>query len=319
MADLGPRRPARVAHHGVVHALDARRARRRPARRAARGRGDPCVVPRPHRGRGGVRRVAGVLRRGRPAGRGRGPDADAAAPPRARRPRPGRRAHLGRRRRASRSAARSAGASPTTPSAASSPPTRSSAPSPRWTTRRSIQNRCFLYHLIGNGTGEWRVPIGGMGAVTDALARAAVEAGAEIVTGAGVSVDHARPGRRRGGVARRRARALGRRGRRVLSGVAPWVLRILLGEGEDPETKPAGSQLKINFLLDRLPALQVGRRPGRRLRRHPPPRRGLPPARAGVRRRGRRLGAGPDAGRGLLPQPHRPLDPRRPRRLGRTR
>ena len=35
-----------------------------------------------------------------------------------------------------------------------------------------VQNRCFLYHLIGNGTGEWRVPVGGMGAVTDALARA---------------------------------------------------------------------------------------------------------------------------------------------------
>ena len=32
-----------------------------------------------------------------------------------------------------------------------------------------VQNRCFLYHLIGNGTGEWRVPVGGMGAVTDAL------------------------------------------------------------------------------------------------------------------------------------------------------
>ncbi|HEY9252616.1 MAG TPA: FAD-dependent oxidoreductase, partial [Nocardioides sp.] len=44
-----------------------------------------------------------------------------------------------------------------------------------------IQNRCFLYHLIGNGTGEWRVPVGGMGAVTDALARAAVAAGATIV------------------------------------------------------------------------------------------------------------------------------------------
>ena len=50
-----------------------------------------------------------------------------------------------------------------------------------------IQNRCFLYHLIGNGTGEWRVPVGGMGAVSTALHRAAVEAGAEIVTGAGVS------------------------------------------------------------------------------------------------------------------------------------
>ena len=28
-----------------------------------------------------------------------------------------------------------------------------------------LQNRCFLYHLIGNKTGEWMVPVGGMGAV----------------------------------------------------------------------------------------------------------------------------------------------------------
>src|SRR5215207_10929769 len=27
------------------------------------------------------------------------------------------------------------------------------------------QNRCFLYHMLGNGNGEWRVPVGGMGAV----------------------------------------------------------------------------------------------------------------------------------------------------------
>src|ERR1700751_5303241 len=40
-----------------------------------------------------------------------------------------------------------------------------------------VQNRCFLYHVIGNGTGEWRVPVGGMGAVTDAL-RTAGPAGA---------------------------------------------------------------------------------------------------------------------------------------------
>jgi phytoene dehydrogenase-like protein len=123
-----------------------------------------------------------------------------------------------------------------------------------------IQNRCFLYHLIGNGTGEWRVPIGGMGAVTDALAKAAVDAGAEIVTGAGVSAINPGPdgaeviwhegGRQRSATARR-----------VLSGVAPWVLRILLGEGEDAESKPVGSQLKINFLLDRLPALRSGADP----------------------------------------------------------
>ena len=35
------------------------------------------------------------------------------------------------------------------------------------------QNRCFLYHVIGNGTGDWDVPVGGMGAVTDALEAAA--------------------------------------------------------------------------------------------------------------------------------------------------
>ncbi len=50
-----------------------------------------------------------------------------------------------------------------------------------------VQNRCFLYHLIGNGTGEWRVPVRGMGAVTERLARAAAAAGAEILTAAGVS------------------------------------------------------------------------------------------------------------------------------------
>src|SRR3954470_24398206 len=45
------------------------------------------------------------------------------------------------------------------------------------------QNRCFLYHVIGGGTGDWNVPVGGMGALTDALARAARTAGAEILTG----------------------------------------------------------------------------------------------------------------------------------------
>lgn len=44
------------------------------------------------------------------------------------------------------------------------------------------QNVCFLYHLIGGGTGDWDVPVGGMGAVTDALRRAAEDAGAEIRT-----------------------------------------------------------------------------------------------------------------------------------------
>ncbi len=120
-----------------------------------------------------------------------------------------------------------------------------------------IQNRCFLYHLVGNGDGEWRVPVGGMGAVTDALARAAREAGAEVVTGAGVSrIDTAGDGGEvtfHDGTATQSVT-----GRFVLANVAPWVLRILLGETEDPDGKPEGAQLKINFLLNRLPQLRSG-------------------------------------------------------------
>ena len=45
-----------------------------------------------------------------------------------------------------------------------------------------LQNRCFLYHLIGNKTGEWKVPVGGMGAVAGELEEAARRSGAELLT-----------------------------------------------------------------------------------------------------------------------------------------
>ena len=48
------------------------------------------------------------------------------------------------------------------------------------------QNRCLLYHLIGNGTGDWLVPVGGMGALTAALERAARAAGATLLANAEV-------------------------------------------------------------------------------------------------------------------------------------
>jgi phytoene dehydrogenase-like protein len=50
-----------------------------------------------------------------------------------------------------------------------------------------LAGRCFLYHVVGNGTGRWRVPVGGMGAVTGAMAAAARSAGAELVTRAEVT------------------------------------------------------------------------------------------------------------------------------------
>ena len=45
-----------------------------------------------------------------------------------------------------------------------------------------LQNRCFLYHLIGNKTGEWKVPVGGMGNVARELEQAARKSGAEMLT-----------------------------------------------------------------------------------------------------------------------------------------
>src|SRR5262249_45221057 len=45
-----------------------------------------------------------------------------------------------------------------------------------------LQNRCFLYHLIGNRTGEWKVPVGGMGRVVEELTRVVAGHGAEMHT-----------------------------------------------------------------------------------------------------------------------------------------
>jgi len=118
------------------------------------------------------------------------------------------------------------------------------------------QNRCFLYHLIGNGTGEWRVPVGGMGAVTDSLLAAARSAGAEIRTGASVTRVEAD-----GATAQTTYEIDGSEhhvdSRFVLSGVAPAVLDELLGRVGDA-ARPEGSQLKVNLLVRRLPTWRAG-------------------------------------------------------------
>ncbi|TAM70644.1 MAG: NAD(P)/FAD-dependent oxidoreductase [Microbacteriaceae bacterium] len=145
------------------------------------------------------------------------------------------------------------------------------------------QNRCFLYHLIGGGTGHWDVPIGGMGTVTTELARAACDAGARIVTRAEVT-DISPEGAVR---YRRGERDRVVVGRWVLANVAPFVLDRLLTSGDsrwssserqrayrDQATAregldtaagglldhrisaPEGAQVKVNLMLRRLPKLR---------------------------------------------------------------
>ncbi|RPE37760.1 phytoene dehydrogenase-like protein [Streptomyces sp. Ag109_O5-1] len=115
------------------------------------------------------------------------------------------------------------------------------------------QNRCFLYHVIGGGTGAWDVPVGGMGALTDALAAAARSAGAEIATGheaVRIETDG-----RSAEVTYRTADGEGVAvARHVLVNASPQELAVLTG---DPAPEPAeGAQLKVNMLLKRLPRLR---------------------------------------------------------------
>ncbi|MGE5695979.1 MAG: phytoene desaturase family protein [Candidatus Sericytochromatia bacterium] len=109
------------------------------------------------------------------------------------------------------------------------------------------QNICFLYHLLGE---DWDVPIGGMGAVTDALTEAALRYGVEIITGADVFAIAP------DGEVSYRVNDDERvaHGRFVLAGVTPTVLFTLLGEPA-PAAAP-GSQVKVNLMLRRLPGLR---------------------------------------------------------------
>lgn len=115
------------------------------------------------------------------------------------------------------------------------------------------QNRCFLYHVIGGGTGAWDVPVGGMGALTDAIAAAARNAGVVIATGheaVRIETD--------GEAAEVTYRSADGEGviatRHVLVNASPQELARLTGD--EPPTPAEGAQLKVNMLLKRLPRLR---------------------------------------------------------------
>ncbi|MEW2251670.1 NAD(P)/FAD-dependent oxidoreductase [Streptomyces sp. NPDC006975] len=117
------------------------------------------------------------------------------------------------------------------------------------------QNRCFLYHVIGGGTGAWDVPVGGMGALTDALAAAARAAGAVLATGhEAVRID---TDGRSAEITYRTADGEGvAAARHVLVGASPQALAELTGDA--PPEPAEGAQLKVNMLLRRLPRLRDG-------------------------------------------------------------
>ena len=113
-------------------------------------------------------------------------------------------------------------------------------------------NICFLYHLMGNGTGEWKVPIGGMGALVKELTRVATEAGVEIKVKSKVDSVVSDES----GVTVTTQSGESYKSDYLLSNAAPQVLAKLRGK---PQPKSLdGSQMKINILLKRLPELKSG-------------------------------------------------------------
>jgi phytoene dehydrogenase-like protein len=119
-----------------------------------------------------------------------------------------------------------------------------------------LQNRCFLYHLIGNKTGEWKVPVGGMGAVAGELEEAARRSGAELLTSVRI--------RRLGLNDAKRIVELDARGKKesveaqfVLVNFGRNVLARFTGKPFQPDATDEGSVFKINMLLRKLPKLKA--------------------------------------------------------------
>lgn len=114
-------------------------------------------------------------------------------------------------------------------------------------------NRCFLYHVVGDGTGAWKVPVGGMGVLNVALVHAARQAGTEIRTG--VEVVSVEADGQDAEVVTDDGTRLG--ASMVLCGAATAELDRLLGR---PQTAPGpeGAQVKVNMVVKRLPRLRCG-------------------------------------------------------------
>ena len=123
-------------------------------------------------------------------------------------------------------------------------------------------NKCFLYHVIGNETGEWNIPIGGMGQVSDGLRNAAIAAGAmllsdsevrAIASDGTVSYTAHSPESADEVLEPQHIKA-----KFVLANVSPTELEKLTGIKDvvPSATKKDGAQVKVNLLLKRLPKLK---------------------------------------------------------------
>ncbi|TVS12823.1 MAG: NAD(P)/FAD-dependent oxidoreductase [Wenzhouxiangella sp.] len=112
-----------------------------------------------------------------------------------------------------------------------------------------LQNRTFLYHVIGNKTGQWRVPQGGMGELAGQLAERARRAGVEWRLGSEVLATEAANGVHRV-TCRQNDADFELEARHLLWNATPPFRRQ-----PDPSGIDEGTSFKINMLLKQLPKL----------------------------------------------------------------
>jgi phytoene dehydrogenase-like protein len=123
-----------------------------------------------------------------------------------------------------------------------------------------LQNRCFVYHVIGNGTGEWRVPKGGMRSLVNALLTRCRELG--VTLQASAAAVHVEPGTDWQTVTIESShdetqRQVQVQARHVLVNAGPRTFNRLLGQPWLPAAADEGSVIKINLLLERLPQMRA--------------------------------------------------------------
>jgi phytoene dehydrogenase-like protein len=123
-----------------------------------------------------------------------------------------------------------------------------------------LQNRCFLYHLIGNKTGEWKVPVGGMGAVSSELERAARGAGATMLTNVQLEALNV-IGKTRTIEFRVNGKGETVEARFLMVNFGRNLLAKYTGRFFQPDRTDEGSVFKINMLLTRLPKLKAKKTP----------------------------------------------------------
>ncbi len=118
-------------------------------------------------------------------------------------------------------------------------------------------NKCFLYHVIGNETGDWNIPVGGMGSVTTSMAKRAKALGATLMPGCKVLAIN--PGEPHKITFIEHGSEHSLTAAVILANVAKPTLDALLGNPTKHNIE--GAQVKVNMLLKRLPKLKAGTDP----------------------------------------------------------